>query len=359
MGDTKIEWAGKTWNPIKARLKEELNLHRHGGLKVIPQGKVGYHCEHASPGCVNCYAEAMNRRTLPAWGTGSAFNVPNRSRVDIVLDEKVLLEPLGWKKPTRIFPGSMTDLFADFVTDEMLDRIFAVAALCGQHTLLFLTKRAERMHAYMTSRSKSIRFWEEAARSFGYTFKFKDLDGKEYSTCPFPLSNVHLGVSVENQEWADKRIPWLIKTPACLRWLSIEPQIGPVDLFTPEWSIIQGNIGWIVQGGESGRGARPFDIYWARAAREQCAIAKVPLFLKQLGAKPMYRSHGDNNPRHLFNGLRALNSDGAPLRDKKGGDMAEWPEHLRVREFPRSQNNPAPVPTESDPNTSVTLQNKR
>src|SRR4051794_40445939 len=125
-----IEWTDATWNPIRAR-----------NLKT---GKVGWHCEHATTGCEWCYAEGFNKRL----GTGLPFKPGHRKEIEIFLCEETLTQPLRWKKPRMIFPGSMTDLFADFVRDEWLDRIFAVMTLTPQHTYQVLTKRAARMRHY-------------------------------------------------------------------------------------------------------------------------------------------------------------------------------------------------------------------
>lgn len=145
------------------------------------------------------------------------------------------------------------------------------------------------------------------------------------------MSNVWLGVSVENQEQADARIPHLLKTPAAVRFLSCEPLLGPVDLDIEDamysrrdnngncW-MTRGEIDWVIVGGESGHGARPCNIEWIRSLVSQCKAASVPVFVKQLGRS--YFS-GDNNHSHIF------------PRDSHGADPSEWPEDLRVREFPR------------------------
>jgi protein gp37 len=297
MGKTKIEWTathnadgsvtpGATWNPIRARTKEDF---------VVPAGKWGYHCEHISPGCKNCYAESMNGRTLPAWGTGLKYNVPNREKIDIFLDEKELLKPLSWKRPRKVFVCSMTDLFADFVPDDMILDVFRKMAQCPSHTFQVLTKRADRMQSILSRR------------------RWRDLGGG-HCVSLFPdehreddlwfLPNVWLGVSCENQEWADKRIPWLLKTPAEVRFLSVEPMLGPVDLnripiagigeeYDPvihanvlnrasALSAFAPHVNWVIVGGESGHGARPMNPQWVRDIRDQCVNAGVAFFFKQM-----------------------------------------------------------------------------
>lgn len=185
----------------------------------------------------------------------------------------------------------------------------------------------------------------------------------------WPLPNVHLGVSVEDEPTARERIPWLLGSPATVRWVSYEPALAGVDftrirLLNGDWphadlnaltghvegpdDILPAKLDWIVVGGESGPGARPFDIAWARSTVEQCRAAAVPVFIKQLGAFPYHRDDGAGwaydaiagGDRHWRWDERRDRTDGSPelhifeQRDKKGGDPNEWPEDLRVREFP-------------------------
>ena len=184
---TKIEWTDASFNPIRARDKKT--------------GAVGHYCEKTSKGCHLCYASAMQPR----------FHMPEfpwkkrESDIEVFLDEKVLVQPLHWKKPRMIFVCSMTDLFGAWVPDEWIDKIFSVMALCPQHIFQVLTKRAERMASFV-SKPRS---------------RFNDLG---------PLENVWFGVSVENQDQANRRIPWLLKTPAAVRWLSCEPLLESLDL---------------------------------------------------------------------------------------------------------------------------------
>src|ERR1700691_6029901 len=130
---TKIEWAESTWNPIRARNRDT--------------GKVGSFCIHASDGCASCYAETINHRL----GTGVDYRAQDRDKVEVFLDERMVSAPLHWRKPRRIFVGSMMDLFGEFVAGEILDRTFAVITRCPQHTFLLLTKRGERMRDYALS----------------------------------------------------------------------------------------------------------------------------------------------------------------------------------------------------------------
>ena len=272
--NTKIEWTEATWNPIRARA-----VAGDGSVKT------GWHCVHASEGCRNCYAESFNKRL----GTGFDYKPGYlKSDVEVYLDEKMLLQPLKWKKARQIFVCSMTDLFADFVTDEQIDRIFAVMALCPQHIFQVLTKRSARMRAYMTGLRRAANICPDAVLAIPQV-------GRDtmVANATWPLPNVWLGVSVENQAAADERIPDLLATPAALRWLSCEPLLGPVDLRRFENLFMRSAkdtrevalpfVDWIVAGGESGRSARPMHPDWARRLRDQCAAADVPFFFKQWG----------------------------------------------------------------------------
>lgn len=202
-----IEWTEQTWNPITG-------------------------CSRVSEGCKNCYAEVMTRR-LQAMGQPKyqgLLNEHGRFNGKVRFDETALLAPLKRKKPTTYFVNSMSDLFHEHVADEWIDKIFAVMALCPQHTFQILTKRAERMRAYMIEQKKYVGvigdYWlgdfvDSLSERFGA--------GIVFTTTIQPLSNVHLGVSTENQEQADARIPHLLETPAAVRFVSAEPLLGEID----------------------------------------------------------------------------------------------------------------------------------
>lgn len=254
---TGIEWTDATWTPLRARVRADaLDIATTKGytslLPIIKPGRVGPHCEHVSLGCENCYSETNNGRCLTHNGTGLPFDRRVRDLVDPFVDEKILQQPLHWKKPRKIFVCSQTDLFGEWVTDEMIDDVFAITVQCPQHTFQVLTKRPERMLHVMTKVVRTQKFW--------------------------PMPNVWLGVSCENQATADERIPLLLQTPAAVRFISYEPALEKVDFY--QW--LGGKwIDQIIIGAESGRGARPFSEDWARSTRDQCINAGTAFFYKQ------------------------------------------------------------------------------
>ena len=264
------------------------------------------------------------------WGHGIATREDGKHRWTgaVALDEKALLKPLGWKKPRRIFVTSVSDPFHPAVTDEMLDRLFAVMALAPQHTFQVLTKRPERMRAYCNTLGRH----HEVDRVSLVAKQINTVTGFHYTLTSngWALPNVWLGVSVENQQAADERIPHLLETPAVVRFLSCEPLLGAVDVarwlnivwrcsycrgyFTGKhlgtcpdcgkaggWCgshVFNGRgrdqnrvvpaqsgrgIDWVIAGGESGPKARPMHPDWARGLRDQCAAAGVPFLFKQWG----------------------------------------------------------------------------
>lgn len=348
---TGIEWTDATWNPLRG-------------------------CSRVSEGCRHCYAETVAARFSGPGQPydGLATRSPARWTGKVALVEKHLADPLRWTRPRRIFVNSMSDLFHEAVPDEWIDQIFAVMALAPQHTFQVLTKRPERMRNYCEALVTGKRKIGDAIRTVtldGFAARLKVAaafgvrpgSGGEPPYAPFP--NVWLGVSVEDQATADARIPLLLQTPAAVRFVSYEPALGPIDFskltrvaicddgdLTPGRDIEinedgallcagcgnvptpweEESLDWIICGGESGPGARPFDIAWARSTIAQCRAAEVACFMKQLGARPQRAATPEELEDTPFLPKRVL----VPLlRDRKGGDMAEWPEDLRIREFPR------------------------
>lgn len=313
MAETSIEWCrgadgtkGKSWNPIKAATLT---------TDEKPGGDVGWHCEHVSEGCRNCYAEAINLRL----GTKLDYRRQDRGKVQVFIDQKTLLAPLTWRKPRRIFVCSMADLFGEWVTYEMIDLVYAVMALCPQHTFIVLTKRAHLQADYTHYRDPAHRLatFLDARRGNPALTRITDKTGWPMlgEAGDWPLRNVWNGVSVEDQPTADERIPHLMETDTVLPWISYEPALGPLDI--SRW-ISGESFKWMVGGGESGPGARQNLLDWHRVLLGQCRSAGIPFFEKQLGRHPMDSQEHRTRPK-----------------DAKGGEMEEFPEDLRVREWPR------------------------
>lgn len=261
---SKIEWTQATWNPVTG-------------------------CNKVSPGCKNCYAEREWKR-LSA-NPGSVYY--GRSFTDVQCHPERLKQPLQWQKPRMIFVNSMSDLFHKDVPFEFIDKVLAVAALAERHTFQILTKRADRMFEYFETYFTRHKVAAAAKEFSGKRGRY----GCDEAICnkTFPLPNVWLGVSVENQEQASNRIPFLLKTPAAVRWISAEPLLGWLDLslFLNAWHATLSSeinrIDWVVTGGESGASVRPSHISWFRFLRDQCVAAKVPFFFKQWGQfKPVF-----------------------------------------------------------------------
>lgn len=294
MGDkTAIEWSDATWNPT-----------------------VG--CAVVSPGCTNCYAMRMAARIEAMGGKAGAkyAGLTQASKAGPVwtgavrLDGAALDQPLRWRRPRRVFVNSMSDLFHEDLPDEAIDRVFAVMALASQHVFQVLTKRPERMREYLTADTGHWDTGHACGRIVDIVMDLRT-DTRPVGPLPhiepgapwWPLQNVWLGVSVEDQRRADERIPILLDTPAAVRWISAEPLLGPLDLRAID---IDGDheilplgaawldrvepgetdvphLDWVVAGGESGPGARPMHPDWARSLRDQCVSAGVPYLFKQWG----------------------------------------------------------------------------
>lgn len=266
---TGIAWTNATWNPIRG-------------------------CSRVSEGCRICYAQQLaarfNKPGQPYHGLATVKNGHAAWTGELAFIEKHLLDPLRWRKPRRIFVNSMSDLFHERVPYEWLDQIFAVMAASPTHTFQVLTKRPQWMRDYFApvgGVSREDFIWV-ASRRLGLTAQRPSL----------PLPNVHLGVSVENQEAADERIPLLLQTPAAVRWISAEPLLGPLELEEHLYAAdvaggapddmppssdgrLYPGLDWVVAGGESGKGFRPMDVAWLEQLVQQCQQAEVPVFVKQ------------------------------------------------------------------------------
>ena len=255
-------------------------------------------------------------------------------RVNLIEDRLTL--PLRWRKPRRVFVNAQSDLFHKSVADEFVARVFAVMALAPQHTFQILTKRPGRMRSLL----RSVEFADLLGECI-----VEVNDGRAEYSISFPLPNVHIGVSVEDQKTADLRIPLLLTTPAAVRWLSCEPLLGPVNLPACRClgvgSITHGRhwpdtvcdqcggsgsqIDWVVVGGESGPGARPMHPDWARSLRDQCAATGVPFFFKQWGEWAPDERTDEDGSRHV--GRKPDASDPRSLVIHPAGMTALTPEN--------------------------------
>ena len=363
MTDSTIEWTDKVWNATRG-------------------------CSRVSPGCGGaagqggCYAE---RQAYRFSGPGQPYEGlvrlgkqgPRWTGVVRLIPEK-LTEPLRWRKPQRIFVDSMSDLFHEALTNEEISAVFGVMAACPQHTFQVLTKRASRMREWFEWVDR-VRVEAGCSHAFLCAYSARDAGAQHRSfsirtagASRWPLPNVHLGVSCEDQRRADERIPDLLQCPAAVRWVSAEPLLGPIDLTrldvsdgwllnalksgaytTPEEQssrVLHAHprLSWLVAGGESGPGARPMDIAWMRSLRDQCKSAGVPYFAKQMGRRILGDDRGFRVNHWLLDGggewvapwlgakvgVRPSNAVGFSLHDSHGGDWDEWPSELRVREWP-------------------------
>lgn len=302
MSKTSIEWTDFSWNPIIAINKATRPTSKRN--KGYGSG-IGHYCQKVSAGCKHCYAEQLQ----PRFGNHIKYSAPYMDMVEIKLDEEILQRPLKWKKPRRVFVCDMSDLFGEWVKDEWIDKIFAVTKACPHLTFQLLTKRPERFKPYFNRTnvfSKLDNAYMQLMRD-GINLPSKVCYQQAYGKVEgFPLPNVWLGVSVENQEQAFARIPLLLTAPAEIRWLSCEPLLGKLDLtslevphhnqmfhLNPLTGKLDMNDGiglklskldWIVAGGTSGLTAPPSHPNWFRSLRDQCRAANVPFFFKQWGA---------------------------------------------------------------------------
>jgi len=269
MGKTAIEWTDRVWNPVTG-------------------------CTKVSEGCRNCYAEGIARRF---WG--------ERKFSDVRIHPERLEQPIHWRKPSKIFVNSMSDLFHPAIFDDLgeetfIDEIFAVMAATPWHTYQVLTKRATAMRDYMNDKRRAVYVEHSLETIYG-----------EHGWCSpdfeWPLPNVWLGVSAEDQQSANERIPVLLETEAALRFVSCEPLLekvtifdylcgicmdcycGGLDIPPHDHEVQSRKIDWVICGGESGPHARPMHPDWVRSLLDQCVEAEnlqcesVPFFFKQWG----------------------------------------------------------------------------
>lgn len=318
---SKIEWTDATWNPVTG-------------------------CSVVSPGCTNCYAMRLAGTRLQHHPSRTGLTTMSKAgpvwNGQVRLNEEWLTQPLGWKKPRRIFVCAHGDLFHESVPDEWIDRVFAVMARAPQHTFQVLTKRSKRMREYFARRDRHNEI-ELAAEIL--------IPGKHLLP-NLPLPNVHLGVSTEDQQRADERIPDLLATPAAVRFISAEPLLGVIDLtnilvdggrynaLRGEWMIDIGGPGGgenhttrhglpylnqVIAGGESGRGARRMYPDLARVLRDQCAAAGVPFFFKQWGEWAPYDRSAYLSSK--LSSARALDNPMQRFGKARAGRLLDGVEH--------------------------------
>jgi protein gp37 len=397
---TSIEWTDRTWSPVRG-------------------------CTRVSEGCRNCYAERMVAR-FP-WGRGFAAMTSAgprwTGRVDLV--PHALAEPLSWRVGQKVFI-STTDIFHEALSDEDVGAVIGAMAAAWRQTFQVLTKRPRSALDWFRwyeadrnpDRYRHPELIEHAAAcagamgARGASDRLHRAANERAGLNAWPLPNLWLGVSVEDQATADERIPLLLETPAAVRFVSYEPALGPVDftrwmtgsrkihvsadaegalrnrsfagltaddgrplspadaeaelraLMARGVRLIPGagcddfdpdkgcrghrnpRLSWVIVGGESGPGARPFEVAWARSTVEQCRAAGVPVFVKQLGSHPIVapgrQQHwewgGAIGREARFTAVDPQHPSSGPwrvhLEDRKGGDMEEWSAYFRVREFP-------------------------
>jgi protein gp37 len=325
---TTIEWTDETWNPVSG-------------------------CEKISPGCKLCYAETNAIRFWPktqAWimkteaellARPSAVLDRPRRFTDVQCNPTRLAQPLRWRKPRKVFVNSMSDLFHEDVPDSFIYQVLAVMALAPHHTFQVLTKRPERQYQILSDPST----YERVVAAMDMPDRLPR--GRRFPRVPeaWPLPHVWLGISAENQAFLDLRLPLLLETPAVQRFVSAEPLLGGMDIAKHRPGA---NRLWVIVGGESGANARPCHVTWIRSIVRQCQESDTPVFVKQLGAVPLVpaerlqhwewggeiRSDREAKFEDHQTSVVGVRTWRVVLDSRKGGDMSEWPEDLRVREFP-------------------------
>ncbi|MFF8250119.1 DUF5131 family protein [Streptomyces griseus] len=304
---TGIQWTEQTWNPTTG-------------------------CDRISPGCDNCYALTMAKR-LKGMGSAKYQNdgnpVTSGPGFGITTHPDTLTEPLRWKKPRKVFVNSMSDLFHARVPRDFLAQVFAVMAATPQHTYQILTKRPDRAARILTDlctcgtghppgeHFRSSMEWAATPHSPTYV---PGLEHGIYHRTGWPLPNVWIGTSIESHEYT-RRADALRKTPAAIRFISAEPLLGPLH------DLKLHGIDWLIIGGESGPGARPFRPAWAAELVDRARQDNTAPFVKQFGT-------------HWARDWSIGGSTVFSLGDTKGADPAYWPAHLRVREYPTTTEAP-------------------
>ncbi len=279
---TTIEWTwppgfkGESWNPVKG-------------------------CTKVSPGCANCYAEVIALR----FKRNGPF-LPGQAVISTHDEE--LERPLKWKAPRCIFTCSASDLFHEEVSFAFIDRVFATMALTQQHVYLLLTKRPERMKEYLNELTTPFNI----ARRMGYQAGGDFITGYKAG---WPLPNVIIGTSVENQTWADRRLSDLVSTKAAGRFVSFEPLLRHIDVS----AIVQqspGALDWFIIGGESGAKARPMHPLWVESLLKVAVDNGIAFFFKQWGQWIPFGCMADYENKGIMNKTVLINIHGTRIADR-------------------------------------------
>lgn len=310
-----IEWTDATWNPVTG-------------------------CSVVSPGCTNCYAMKLAGTRLQHHPSREGLTSPSKAgpvwNGKVRLNEAWLAQPLDWKRPRRIFVCAHGDLFHEAVPPWWIERVFAVMALAPWHTFQVLTKRSWRMREFLSDPATPGRIYDLAcdmalgelagsARRAEVVlipspgFEAIAPAGQHVRLYGWPPPNVWLGVSAEDQQRADERIPDLVNTPAHVRFVSLEPLLGPIELDGQALAYLD----WVIVGGESGPDARPMHPDWARSLRDQALAAGVPFFFKQWGEWHPAMHH-ENGALYQFEGSAPFNSWKTPVFDPDREEGINW-----------------------------------
>ncbi|MBA7475644.1 hypothetical protein ES707_11016 [subsurface metagenome] len=317
---TKIEWTNETWNPI-----------------------IG--CQKCSPGCNHCYAERMAVRLAGNPKTSMDYSpviTNGHWNGTTMLRTEVLKKPFSWKTPRMIFVVSMGDLFHESVPFSWVDKVMTIIACNPQHTFQVLTKRPEIMKRWFDWQRPG---WEDPGMRGPEAIRYYcwHNHGKKIKYGGFwPLKNLWLGVTCENQEQTDKRIPILLQIPAEKRFVSIEPMIGPISFRWAKWHPIKNTwhldglkqLDWVIVGGETGPGARPMHPAWVTQIREQCQESNTPFFFKSWGEWiPVTYVNGDRSYLNVTIGKNEFLFMDPPINMIKSRRFQDYKHKLEGKEW--------------------------
>ena len=324
------------------------------GWVVNPDGSQGatwnilVGCSPVSPACVKCYAARLASTRLSAIPAYAGLARNGQWTGEVRLLEDRLAQPWHWRKPRGIFVEDMSDLFYHKVPDLFIARCFGIMLLCPHHTFYVLTKRAERL-------AKFTHEWDaercvQAVIDHGPVLSDPVRARSEIERVRregiWPPPNVIGGVSTENQLMLERRVPWLLQAKLAKRFLSCEPLLGPLDFSGPRrrWlgsdeAVSDPRVDWVIVGGENDLDARYFDLDAARGVLGQCLDAGTPVFLKQVGSRPIESSLSLGWKTYVVRTMAESPDPAAGryclsgLRHRAGADPSEWPVDLRIRQM--------------------------